>query len=115
MDDFDQIFGKPVKEQKQQVDLFEETEPKQAARIRAGNIKLWERWHLIQIMKEGSGKEEYLKGWDEGKARLLVLCRELVNLGWRKCLYKKEKPKYLCLACPVAKIDPEKCPAWGIW
>lgn len=114
MDDFDKMFGEPVKEQKQQAKLFEATEPVQAKRIRDGNIKLGERWLVIKSMKEGTGKDSYLASWDEAKERLLRLCGELIAMGYTKCLYLNEKPKFVCLACPVKDFQPGKCPAWSI-
>lgn len=86
-------------------------------RIKKGHLALWERWHLIRQMKEGTGKDAFLKGWDEAQdVKLYPLWRELERKGYHFCLYTppNEVPRYPCFVCPAKPFDQVKCPAWSL-
>jgi len=85
-------------------------------RIKDGQIKLWKRWRLIMALPEGSGKDMYLKGWDEAREKLEGLNSELEKAGYRWCLYTPpgDMPKFACLVCPMRPFLPQRCPAWGL-
>lgn len=97
-----------------QAGLFGTAEPPQAARIRAGHIKMWERWTLMKGMPDGTGRDKMLKIWDEAWDRLEALCAELVGMGFTDCLYKDEDPRFACLQCPKKTVREEDCKAWKI-
>lgn len=85
-------------------------------RIKDGQVKLWERWRLIMGLPEGSGKDMYLKGWDEAREKLERLNSELEKAGFCWCLYVPsiDMPKFACLVCPMRPFLPQRCPAWGL-
>ncbi len=85
-------------------------------RVKDGHQKIWERWHLIRQMPEGSGRDKYLAGWDNAVKRLRGLAKELAALGYKECIYKGMKLEDPCLVCTVPNELFEKgsCPAWEI-
>lgn len=96
-----------------QAGLFGTPEPPQAARIREGHKKLWERWSLVK-MSDGTARDMHLRRWDEARDRLEALCDELVGMGFTDCLYKEKDPRFACLECPQLPWRKEECPAWNI-
>ena len=106
--------GAPADPKGLQQGLFGTPEPPQARRIRLGHVAMWERWILIKGVSAGTGRDKYLKTWDEGHDRLADLCAELTEMGWTKCLYEMEEPQYACLVCPAKPFKKEECPAWKI-
>jgi len=69
-------------------------------RIKRGTALLWEKWKVIRDMKSGPELEAHLDAWDEGFAKLDLLCDELKALGYELCLWLDETPRYPCLVCP---------------
>lgn len=78
-------------------------------RIKDGHEKMWERWAVIRRMKEGTGKDKLLAGWDRARVTLNNLCEDLIKGGYTQCIYRDETLGHACLVCPVV-CTQERCP-----
>jgi len=85
-------------------------------RIKDGHVKIWDRWHLLRQMEEGSGKDKFLENLDDAVVRLRGLVKDLAAQGRRECIYKEGSLQDPCLACPVpnGRWDKERCPSWRL-
>ncbi len=83
-------------------------------RVRLGNQRLNEAWHVIRKLERGEHWKAELQRWHLANVKLSEYCKQLQQMGFADCLYKDESGKKTlgCLDELGCRVCPSSISYW---